>query len=273
MKNVANIQIVKKIAQLPSPLPITLKWPTFLECLDLADLYNHLPSFDAEHPFFQKCLKILFEEGKDQAVDLFDRLFAENLCLVKDLPQLQASFLLEAIEKKESSIDRRLYASWNLYENRLNLHDLILYLGWERMCISVSRLFDAQSAELNFLHNLEVLKECLVESYQHISKDGKTSPSLYRLLEALFFYHMREENLHKLTEEEWSTLSQSFNILKDQNALADFFYIDEEDDATYLTSEPQASINTRLIFADFMIKKELPNLTIDLKSKIIVSLE
>lgn len=253
MNAVPDIQFVKKKIAFDGQL--LLRWPTFLACLDLESLYTQLP----ERPFHQICLKTLLEGDRDQVIHLFDRLFAENLCLIKDLPEINPSLL-------QQKPDSRFLFSFS------SLHDLILYLGWERMCISVQGLFDEQSSDGNFLRNLVVMKECLIESYLHIAQDGKTRPSLYRLLEALFFYHMREENLQKHTEEEWKILNQSFPVLKDQSSLADIFYIDDvsSSDVVYLTSEPQEVSNTRMAFANCLLKKELPHL--DLKEKTIISI-
>lgn len=262
MNHIADIQTVKNSAQISSS--ILLRWPTLLAYLDLESLYTQLPTLN-----FQACLEVLKDGDENQAIDLFDRLFAENITLIKGLPEIDPSFLLEAIVKKQS--DKRFLFSLKAYEERFRentpylMHDLILYLSWERMCITVSCLFDMQVEDLNFLRNLKVIKECLKESYLHIVKDGKTHPSLYRLLEALFYYHMREENLQGHTDEEWAILNQSFPVLKDQNTLADVFYIDDMEDVSYITLDSPDIVNARLAFADCMLKKELPDLRLSPK--------
>jgi hypothetical protein len=166
------------------------------------------------------------------------------------------------------------------------MHDLVLYLAWDRMCVWMARLFDYQSTELKFIKGIEVLKECLIESYQHMTQQG-TSLSIYRMLEALFVYEIRQENLQKHTPEEWTTLSQSFHALTAQEGLVDFFYIDdavvpeeslkieEESSECYLILDSPDKVNSRLGFAQYMmdkLKSEVPQWNYVLRKKKIVYL-
>jgi hypothetical protein len=215
---------------------------------------------------------------------VYDRLFIENLNQIKDLPQINASFLLRIIKEqreKRSFLLRKnkLSPSLSAYEAALTkepahtMHDLILYLAWDRMCVCMAHLFNHQSLDQTFIKGIEILKECLIESYQHIKQQGRTSPGIFRMLEALFFYQMREENIQKHSESEWTILSQSFLVLKAQNELLDFFYIDDaivsknlpekdNDTSTYLTLDSADMINSRLYLAQNMIAKlktEIPH--------------
>ena len=162
------------------------------------------------------------------------------------------------------------------------MHDLILYLAWDRMCVCMARLFDYQSTDPKFIKGIGVLRECLIESYQHIAQQARTIPSFYRMIEALFFYQVREENLQKHTAAEWTILSQSFEVLKEQDKLADFFYIDDaailnqkvEED--YVTLDSPHKVNARLSLAQYMmdkLKSEVPSWGYTLHPKKIVYLE
>lgn len=154
------------------------------------------------------------------------------------------------------------------------MHDLILYLAWDRMCVCTARLFDYQSNDPKFIKGIRVLRDCLIESYQHIAQQGRTTPGIYRMIESVFFYQMREENLGKLLPAQWTILTQSFQALKGQDELADFFYIDdgvtlekvlkmeEEDSECYLTLDSPNRVNARLSLAQCMmdqLKSEVPN--------------
>lgn len=259
--------------------PIVFRWPSLLQFLGLETLFDNLPPFDQDQPLFKACLATLHDnEDKSVAQYVYDRLFAEILTQVQALPQLHPSFLLQAIAKKQEGLPTELQSMFSIsltaYREAFannpapTIHDLVLYLAWDRMCISLARLFSYQSTDLKFLNSLGVLKECLIESYQHIKEHKRTSPSFYRLVEALFFYQMREENLEKHAEADWALLSRSFPILKDENALADIFYIDdvivmgeEEQSIHYLTLEPVERVNARVALAQYMVdqlKKEVP---------------
>lgn len=246
---------------------ITLRWPSLLEYLDQGSLLANLPVFDQTNPLFQACIATLcVSEEKEVLFHIYDHLFVENLNQIKSLPQINAEFLLEAIQEKRR--DTVLSPALESYETSLRensshtMHDLILYLAWDRMCVWMARLFDYQSTDPKFIKGITILKECLIESYQHIAQQGRTSPGIYRMLESLVFYEMREENLQNHTEAEWTLLSQSFQSMKVQDELIDFFYIDEEvtpvkqtKEICYLTSDSPKRVNSRLLLAQFMLDK------------------
>jgi hypothetical protein len=279
---------------------INFRWPSLLEYLDLGSLLKNLPAFDPSQPLFNACLTTLcVNEEKETLFYLYDSLFAECLNQIKDLPQINAPFLLRAIKicrlkPSFSEAEKMISSTLRVYETALSenvsriMHDLILYLAWNRMCVCITRLFDYQSTDPKFIKGLVVLRECLIESYLHITQQGRTSPSLYRLIESLFFYQIREENLQKHTDAEWATLSQSFQILKAQDELADFFYIDDavvslddhkrEPDISelYLTLDAPDRVNSRLALAQYIMDKlklEVPQWCYSLQPKKIVYLE
>lgn len=269
---------VEKNAVLLAPHTIDLRWPTFLECLGLGGILHSFPDFT------EKCiLKLQNYEDTNDLYHLFDSLFAENLTQIKSIPEINAQYLIQAIADHEIkpwfSGPLEPYKRKVIENPGLAMHDLILYLGWDRMCIAMSRIWDHQSADPEFQRGIEVLKECLIESFQHIHKDGRTAPSLYRLFEALFFYYMREENIQKHTDEEWALLNQGFQILKLPQGMADIFYIDDmlltTEDKIYITLDLEEKVNIRLAFADFMmgrLRKEAPAWRYEVYKKQVVSL-
>lgn len=287
---IVDNQIIKKFCDplnrlnpclLPMDNPIHFRWPSLLECLGLGSIFSNL---EPNQLLFEACIASLSENEDIEVIHhLYDRLFAENLNQINALPEIKSAFLLQAIkEHRGNSLFDPLL---DVYEKLLTekpsdtLHDLILYLAWDRMCVSSGRLFDYPSTNPKFIKGIGILKDCLIESYQHITEVGRTVPGIYRLLESLLFYHMREENLNKLNEHEWKVLSQSFEVLKAQDSLADFFYIDDavgvENDSSeiYLTLDSSHKVNSRLSFAACLMNKlkaEIPNWNYVLHPKKIV---
>lgn len=231
---------------------ISFRWPSFLESLELGSIMTSLPVFDENATLFQAIVATLSTtEEKEVIFYLYDHLFAEILTQIKALPQIKIPFLIQAMEEKA------LFSSLNTYKTAFiektadTIHDLILYLAWDRMCVCIGRLFSCASMDLKFIHGLEVLKECLLESYQHISRQKRTIPSFYRMVEALFFYQMREENLQKHTADQWKILTQSFVVIQAEEKLADCFYIDdiislEEDLDCYWVSDSIERVSVRI---------------------------
>ncbi len=250
---------------------IRFRWPSLLEYLELGSVLSDLPTFDETQPLFVACVATLCaHEEKDVVCYVYDRLFAEILNQIKSLPQINAVFLLEAIKKRRqdpsfSKVERVLSSTLAAYETALQeiesqtIQNLTLYLAWDRMCMSMRRLFDYPSTDPKFIKGLDVLKECLIESYQHIEAQGQTAPGIYRMLEAFLFYHMREENIQKHTATEWAMLAQSFQILKEQGDLVDYFYIDdavkEDNSECYVTLESSVRVNSRLALAKYLMNQ------------------
>lgn len=266
-------------AALKAPHRIDLRWPTFLEAIGLSSVLYSLPDFT------EQCIKKLeLCEDNNSVYQLFDGLFAETLTQVKSIQELNAPYLLQAIADHEIkpwfSAPLEPYKQKLMESPKLAMHDLVLYLGWDRMCLAMSRIWDHQSPDPKFQRGIEVLKDCLIESFQHIHIDGRTAPSLYRLFEALFFYYMREENIQKHTDEEWALLNQSFQILKAPGELADIFYIDDmllpKEDQMYITLDSEEKVRARNAFASFMLsrlKKEVPSWNFSSHKKEVVSLK
>lgn len=275
---------------------LTFSWPSLLEYLGLGKILSRFPSFDKDHPLFKASVSALSEvENPEDLFYIYDSLFTEMLKQVKSLPEVDRDFLLRKIgEKKEKlsfwEMEKVLSPALSIKERAFEengphaMHDLILYLAWDRMCVSMSRLFDFQSNDPIFLQNLRKLKWCLIESYQHIASQGRTSPSFYRLMEALFYYQMREEHLQLHAEHDWILLTKSFAALKNQNELVDCFYIDhsigggvekQEQALCHLTLDDPEIVECRLALASYMLnhlKKEFPQCNYTLNTGKIIHL-
>jgi hypothetical protein len=261
---------------------IHLSWPSFLEYLELGDLLSRLPPFDEQQLLFKATTTALCEvDNPEDLFYIYDSLFTTVLKQIKSLPEMEPEFLIEKINQKRNKLsfwemEKFLSPALAAHERALRknavetMHDLVLYLAWDRMCVCMGRLFDFPSTDLKFQMNLKRLRWCLIESFQHISGQGKTTPSFYRLMEALFYYQMREEHLQIHSESDWELLQKSFPVLKDQNELVDLFYIDHaisNQNVSHLTLDPPETIQSRIALAKYMIgqlKEEIPewNLTL-----------
>lgn len=279
MQIIIDNQIVKLLISDPdlvlkSPLfrkgdSLRFRWPSLLKYLDLDSPVSNLLLFDLNPALLNACITGLsLSERKEDIFHIYDRLFAENLNQINALSEMKPSFLLHAIEQKRQQIAHVeiLSSALTSYEAPLlenvshTMHDLILYLAWDRMCVCMGHLFDHRSTDPKFLQALPVLRECLVESYEHILQQKRTIPSLYRMLEAFLFYEMRDENLQELLDAEWKAFSIGLQVLKSPNELADFFYIDDgiffdNNNECYLTLDSSEKIDTRMEFAKSMLKK------------------
>lgn len=310
MKIIVDSKIIKLFVSNPAKIlnnpslsnesdSIRFRWSSLLEYLELGSIVSDLPVFEQNQPLFEACVSALCaNEETEVLLHLYDRLFTENLNQITALPQMNPSFLLQSIKEKRQKktfLEAKILLSPVLtdYETALTknpshtMHDLILYLAWDRMCVWMARIFDYQSTDPKFIKGIRVLRECLIESYQHIAKQGRTTPGIYRMLESFLFYEMREENFEKHTPTEWTILSQSFQALKPQDELLDVYYIDdavapesalkaEEESSGYLTLDSPNRIDVRLSLAQYMVdklKSEAPDWDYILRPQKIVYLE
>ncbi|MBX7067392.1 MAG: hypothetical protein K1X28_09190 [Parachlamydiales bacterium] len=263
---------------------LNFSWPSILEYLGLGGILGRLPPFDERNALFVATVHALCEVNNPE--DLFyvyDSLFTETIKQIKSLKEIDAAFLLEKIgERKE--IKNILTPALAEKEKRLRengpeaMHDLILYLAWDRMCVRMGVLFDHPSKNETFLQNLKHLKWCLLESFLHIAGQGRTNPSFYRLIEALFYYQMREERMQTHQDADWELLTQSFQALKNPNELVDYFYIDHaiaSSSVCHLTLDPPEIVQSRLDLANYMIsqlKAEIPTWNYSLSESHIIHL-
>jgi hypothetical protein len=255
---------------------IVFGWPSFLEYMDLGFLFKTFSLFNDENPLFNFILSSLAAGAdKDLLIYLYDQTFVECLTRVKAIPQIDQTFLLNQIEKKRysssfSNTQEFFSSSLDHYELLLKqdpyntLHDLTLYLAWDRVCVNLAIVFERASSDPSSSHGLEVLKECVLESFQHITKQGKTAPGLFRLIETLYAYKMREEKLQLYSESEWAILCQSSAALRPREDMVDVFYIDaavidqelndkEKDLLRVLTMESADIIHASLSLAHYTL--------------------
>ncbi len=255
-------------------------WPTLLTCLNLESLFDNFFQLDEEHELF-KALIITLNRDLDEELlmRLYDQLFVECLTHVKNLPEIDAAVLLEKIKLKKEEISTEIaplvlplldYYETYLSEHRAHaMHNLILFLAWDRMCVNMAKIFEYDSASTIIRPGLNILRACLLESFQHITTQNRTSPSLFRLLEALYADEMRQENLDVHSEEGWSALCQGVRGLRSREELADVFYIDEalttiknnennfSDDTILkvLTAESLERVESTLILVGYLMER------------------
>lgn len=205
-----------------------LSWPAFLEYLDLRKgIFQNFPKFEESKTY--SIIQSILQKStdKDLVVRLYDELFAQVLTDVKSLPEIDPAFLLEKIQKKKEEFffkDSLLsYGNLLTYQPYPVLHDLMLYLAWDRMCVYLGSLFDSPGS----FQGLEILKDCLIESFLHIKAQKKCAPSFFRLVESLYSYFLREENIHLHSKEEWEVLSLGSIALRSRQELVDVPYVDE----------------------------------------------
>lgn len=263
------------------PVQVLFGWPSLLEYLDLGSLFAQFRPFDPQNELFGFINTVLTSRlDKDLLIRLYDQIFVDCLTHIKALPQIQAPFLIDLIREKKqsfaSSLANQLFSSsLDRYETALftnptnTMHDLILYLAWDRVCVDIAIVFELIPSDLNVQDELKVFKNCLLESFQHITAHGRTTPGFFRLLETLYVYQMRQEFLQTYTEAEWLTLCQSSEALKPRESLMDVFYIDaavvenreieqskqEKDLVRVLTLDPVDKVQASLALADHMIEK------------------
>ncbi|MBA3957734.1 MAG: hypothetical protein H0X51_04980 [Parachlamydiaceae bacterium] len=215
---------------------IVLDWPSFLTYIDCDALFDAWPPFDDNNPLFNYLITLLTDDPQQESVTrAFDQLFVACLTQVKDLPQLNDTFLLQQIEDKKLFVEKEVSAlfseSLHTYEHALRgnpkalLHDLTLYLAWDRVCVHLASIFDYAFTNLQDFSGINILHECLLESFQHIHNQGRTNPGFFRLLEAFYAFQMREENLQTHPESDWQLLCQSSGALKSREILIDVSYI------------------------------------------------
>lgn len=213
-----------------------LSWPALLELIELGHLYDTLPVFHERNIFFNAlCSALSVNATSERILDLYDQIFAECLTEIKNLPEVQYSFLVNRINEKLNSVillQPKLHLALASCEKLLieepynALHDLILYLAWDRMCINIACIFDQYPSKETKIQGFEVLISALIESFQHITQHARTKPGFFRLVETMYAFQMREENLEIHTEAEWLLLCQCSKALMAREQLIDLYYVD-----------------------------------------------
>lgn len=253
------------------PESISLDWPSFLSYIGLAEVLVPVQIFGPNNKIHTFLTFALAEKLESEVLfKFYDQIFVEVLSQIKDLRSINADFLRAAIQRKRlsDSAEDVFFGPLNYYEKLLvenpakTIHDLTLYLAWDRVCINLSVLFEHQSSDKYFQHSLKVFKECLIESFQHIFKNSEIPPSFFRLLEAYYAYELREEKLQTYSEADWQTLCQSSKALRPRELLADVVYVDraislrvESDKMKVYTMDSADKVNSTGTLAKFAISK------------------
>lgn len=244
---------------------IIFGWPNLLAYLDLGSLFENFFTFDEHNPLFAYILSSLAcWTEEEELFRLYDQVFVECLTHVKALPQIDPRFLVDEIQKREAlpwfsqTLDQ--YKNMLMTNPSNAMHDLILYLGWDRVCVNLAMVFEYPSTDLTTLEGLKVLRECLLESFQHITGQGRTLPGFFRLLEALYAFEMRQENLETHNKEEWEILCLGGSVLKPRNAIADVLYIDKaigptKEALTVFTMDTSDNVKATESLAQCILKK------------------
>lgn len=276
-------------------LEVVFGWPSLFEYLDCGSMLKDFPLFDDHNSLFKRIkLALVLDPDNDQMINFYDELFVECLNLVRSIPLLDRNALLEKIRVKESTANEIFSVELERYKQLLTddpyrtIHDLTLYLAWDRVCVNLAMIFEHNyQAKIN-LASLEVLKECLIESFQHIAFQGKTSPSFFRLIEAIYALDMRNENLDLHTDSDWILLCQSSQALALRDAFINKLYVDngviddqsatnaESVEVKVLTLEPTDKVKASLLFTRFMmdrLRRDVPNWIYGLMPLEIVCLE
>lgn len=218
-------------------LELQLGWSNLFALLGEADPFKDFPAFDQDQDLFRYAESVLTGPFKEESIyELFDRLFMECLTEVKNLFFMKPNWFSEKISEIKKGMAPEDFALLSgslgriegmfLFYPQPTMHDLTLFLAWDRICVHSAILFELPHNSQDFLEGINCLKNCLIESFQHITYQGKTIPSYFRLVEAVYAWLMREENLPSHAEEEWNILCQGVQGLRSRGGLPDVYYID-----------------------------------------------
>ena len=254
-------------------LQFVLDWAALLELLGYSGLVGSLQQTEAKKKIFSSVVQALKMDSDNEVIFyLFDQIFVECLTEVKTLkPILHPDILIDQVR---SLLTYPLFPNQDpfsgtlrYYDKRLTenlqdtLHDLILYLAWDRVSVYIAMIFDDVSLKIK--DGLRLLKDCLIESFQHIKGDGKTHPGFFRLIEALYAFEMKDENLQNYTDADWKTLCESVQALQPRDSLADVCFIDtalvsdliqDKPLLKVLTLKSPNEVKTIISLANFMLK-------------------
>jgi hypothetical protein len=239
-----------------------MNWPYLFKALSIGPLFEEFPLVDEKDSLFS-CIVSSLETGEDKEflIQLYDQVFVECLTLVQTMPEVDPFYLLSKIKEKRQSDELLSYQERLEKEPYLARHDLVLYLAWDRVCVYLAVLFERSYRQKAALEGLQVLKDCLVESFLHINSLGKTKPGFFRMAEALFAYYLREELIDTHSEEEWDVFCKSTSILRPRDQWIDVPYVDEcimttrQEPGSYESQDSLDVIELSQKFAKCMIEK------------------
>lgn len=211
-----------------------LSWPALIELLGFGDLAKGFPSFTDADPLYQEMITALESKTHPEYLEhLFDQVFVKCLNWVRSMPEIHPTFLGDVIrERRGAAVSTFFSKSLDHYEKLFldhpyqTIHDLTLYLAWDRVCVDLAIVFEYPSTSDHVLQGLALLRECLIESFQHITAQKKTVPGFFRMVEALYAYQMRQERLQTYSDADWQTLCESSQSLRPRDQFVDIPYVD-----------------------------------------------
>jgi len=240
-------------------LQMSLTWGSLFEYLELHVLFENYPQFNQD-PFFIIMIAAINENvSAEILMDLYDQLFANCLTEVKGMSQVNAAFLLDKFKNQTTnplfSLSSSMFKNLIINDPYPVIHELTLYLGFDRMCVSLSAIFE--EPKLKNTEGLKVLMDCLIESFQHITAQGTAPVSMFRLIETFYAYQMRDENLDNHSEADWLTLCKGSECLRPRDQMIDVEYIDQalkNEPIIVLTSDSEDKFKASRALADYMIR-------------------
>lgn len=252
---------------------ILFGWPSFFTYLGYSSPFENLPKYDEKNELYSLMMEALNSDDAKEVINrLYEQIFANFITEISSLREINPEVLLENIREKKKQNPLFLpvlYYYETIFEENAQaaLHDLTLYLAWDRICVSTAIIIEQSLANIKVRHNLHFLKECLLESFQHITEQGKTVPSFFRLIETFYAEHMREDYLQVHSDEEWLILCQGAQCLKSREELPDVYYVDlaidihnqpstiKKDLFTVYVSDSKERVETTLSLTKLIISK------------------
>lgn len=212
---------------------IVFAWPSLLAFLDI-DLAKEYPSFSQSALYPEVIAALEAKPHAEYLEHLYDQIFVDCLNWVRSKEAIHPNYLLNKIrEVQKTSMAKPFSKPLHHYERMLfeepylAIHDLIFYLAWDRVCVDLATLFEYPSTSENVREGLHILRDCLIESFQHITKEQETHPGFFRFLEAIYAYQMREEFLQTYPDAEWQVLCESSQALRPREEFLAVPYTDQ----------------------------------------------
>lgn len=251
---------------------VVFAWPVLLEFLGI-DLAKDYPHFSQSVLYPEVIAALEAKPHAEYLEHLYDQVFVDCLNWVRTKEVIHPNYLLNKIREIQATTPAKLFSKpLHHYERMLfeepylAIHDLTFYLAWDRVCVDLATLFEYPSTSENVRQGLQILRDCLIESFQHITQEQETDPGFFRFLEALYAFQMREEFLQAYPDQEWQILSESSQSLRPREEFLVVPYTDQTIFNTrknehlpipvkVLTFDSWVKVTTSLNLARYMIEK------------------
>lgn len=275
--NMPNLKLyLTQLKNKGNKLQLNYYWPTLFGLLEMENLFENFFTLEEDNPLFKAIITALNNPlNADLLMRLYDQIFVECLTHVKNMPQINDLSLIKKIKEHKhletmQQFNELTAPLFDYYTNYLThhrceaMHNLILFLAWDRVCVNLAIIFEHDPSSTSIREGLNLLKACVLESFQHITSQKKSAPSFFRLLETLYADAMRQENLDHHTEAGWKILCQGAALLKPREQLADLFFIDgaikevsaqeslEQDSLSFISSRSNEEIEAGVNLANYL---------------------